>query len=108
MANQTHGNSQQTDGELALDQQTKLPKKYKVLLLNDDYTPMDFVVHVLQRFFQKSADQAQEIMLEVHHKGAGLAGVFTLEIAEMKSMQTNQYARLNQHPLKSIVEPEEG
>lgn len=108
MANKNQQQSQHSDGDLALDQRTQVPKKYKVLLLNDDFTPMDFVVHVLQRFFQKSPEQAQQIMMEVHQKGAGLAGVFTLEIAEMKSMQTNQYARLNQHPLKSIVEPEEG
>ena len=97
----------QADSSTQIESQSKIPKKYKVILLNDDFTPMEFVTHVLQRFFQKNREQAQSIMLEIHHKGAGLAGIYTLEIAEMKSMQVNQYARMNQHPLKSIVEPEE-
>ena len=79
---------------------------YKVLLLNDDYTPMDFVVLVLKRFFGKNEQEATKIMLEVHHKGAGVAGVFSLEVAEMKVMQTNQFAQLNQHPLKATLEEE--
>lgn len=97
---------EQTEGDLAIAPKTKLPKKYKVMLLNDDFTPMDFVVHVLQRFFQKNQEDATQVMLEVHQKGAGVAGIFTLEVAEMKAMQVNQYARLNKHPLKSIVEIE--
>ena len=83
-----------------------LPKMYKVILLNDDFTPMDFVVLVLRRFFAKTEEQATEIMLDVHKKGAGIAGVFTLEMAEMKSMQVNQFARMNQHPLKCTLEVE--
>ncbi len=82
------------------------PKMYKVILLNDDFTPMDFVVLVLQKFFGKSEEQATKVMLDVHQKGAGVAGVFTLEIAEMKSMQVNQFARSNQHPLKCSLEHE--
>jgi ATP-dependent Clp protease adaptor protein ClpS len=82
------------------------PKMYKVILLNDDYTPMDFVVLVLRRFFSKTEEQATEIMLDVHKKGAGIAGVFSLEIAEMKVMQVNQFAQLNQYPLKSTLEEE--
>lgn len=80
------------------------PKMYAVLLLNDDYTPMDFVVHILRRFFGRDEAEATQIMLDVHKKGSGVAGVFTLEVAEMKVMQVNQFARMNQHPLKSTLE----
>ncbi|MCX7979218.1 MAG: ATP-dependent Clp protease adapter ClpS [Bdellovibrionaceae bacterium] len=80
------------------------PRMYAVILLNDDYTPMDFVVLVLKRFFGKSEEEATKIMLDVHKKGSGVAGVYTLEIAEMKVMQVNQFAQLNQHPLKSTIE----
>ena len=79
---------------------------YRVILLNDDYTPMDFVTLVLKRFFAKTEEQAQQIMMDVHQKGSGTAGVFTLETAEMKVMQTNQFAQLNQHPLKCTLEEE--
>lgn len=82
------------------------PRMYKVLLLNDDFTPMDFVVLVIKRFFGKSEEDATKIMLDVHQKGAGMAGVYTLEAAEMKVMQVNQFARQNQHPLKCTMEPE--
>lgn len=80
------------------------PKMYVVVLLNDDYTPMDFVVLVLRRFFGKSDEEASRIMLDVHKKGSGVAGIYTLEVAEMKVMQVNQFARMNQHPLKSSLE----
>ncbi len=79
---------------------------YRVILLNDDYTPMDFVVLVLKRFFAKTDEQAQQVMMDVHQKGSGTAGIFTLETAEMKVMQTNQFAQLNQHPLKCTLEEE--
>lgn len=82
----------------------EVPKMYAVLLMNDDYTPMDFVTLVLRRFFNKSEDEANKIMLDVHKKGSGVAGVFTLEVAEMKVMQVNQFARMNEHPLKSTLE----
>lgn len=82
------------------------PKMYKVVLLNDDFTPMDFVVLVLKRYFSKNEEQATQVMLEVHNKGAGLAGVYTLEIGEMKVMQVNQFARQNQYPLKATLEEE--
>jgi ATP-dependent Clp protease adaptor protein ClpS len=85
---------------------TQKPKMFKVILLNDDYTPMDFVILVLRRFFGKSETEATEIMLDVHKKGHGIAGVFTLEIAEMKVMQVNQFSQMNQHPLKSSLEEE--
>ena len=83
---------------------TKTPSMYRVLLLNDDYTPMDFVVHVLQKFFQKDYNESMRIMLQVHHQGSGVAGVFTYEIGETKVFQVNQYARQNQHPLKCTME----
>lgn len=94
------------EGSVILDSRVETPKMYKVLLLNDDYTPMDFVVLVLMRFFQKTETEAQKVMMEVHKKGAGLAGVFSLEIAEMKVMQVNQFARMNEYPLKSTLEKE--
>lgn len=80
------------------------PKMFKVIILNDDYTPMDFVILVLRRFFGKTEEQATQIMLDVHKKGSGTAGVYTLEVAEMKVMQVNQFAQLNEHPLKSTLE----
>lgn len=82
------------------------PKMYKVILLNDDYTPMEFVVLVLRRFFGKTEEEATKIMLDVHKKGSGVAGVFTLEVAEMKVMQVNQFSQMNEHPLKSTLEEE--
>lgn len=81
------------------------PKMYAVIVLNDDYTPMDFVVLVLRRFFGKTEEQAQALMLEVHQKGSSVAGIYTLEVAEMKVMQVNQFAQMNQYPLKSTLEP---
>lgn len=100
--------SSENDGSLQTQtiSKTDTPKMYRVILLNDDYTPMDFVVLVLKRFFAKTEEQAQQIMLDVHQKGSGTAGVFTLETAEMKVMQTNQFAQLNQHPLKCTLEEE--
>jgi ATP-dependent Clp protease adaptor protein ClpS len=85
---------------------TKKPAMYKVLLLNDDYTPMDFVVQVLEQFFNKSRDEATRIMLHVHRRGVGLCGVFTYEIAETKVMQVMDYARRSQHPLQCTMEKE--
>ena len=85
---------------------TRKPAMYKVLMLNDDYTPMEFVVHVLERFFSKSRDEAQRIMLHVHQRGVGVCGVFTYEVAETKVTQTVDYARKNQHPLQCTLEKE--
>lgn len=86
---------------------TKRPPLYKVLLLNDDYTPMEFVVHVLERFFGLSHAQAFEIMLTVHKKGLAVVGVFSHEIAETKVAQVMDYARRHQHPLQCTMEKEE-
>ncbi len=85
---------------------TAKPPLYKVLLLNDDYTPMEFVVHVLERFFGLSSTQAEAIMLTVHTKGLAVVGVFTHEIAETKVTQVMDYARRNQHPLQCTMEKE--
>ncbi|MCR0981716.1 ATP-dependent Clp protease adapter ClpS [Roseomonas populi] len=83
---------------------TRKPTMYKVLMLNDDYTPMEFVVHVLERFFQKSREQATQIMLHVHRRGVGVCGVFTYEVAETKVTQVMDLARQNQHPLQCTIE----
>ena len=83
---------------------TKKPSMYKVLLLNDDYTPMEFVVHVLERFFAKSREEATQIMLHVHRRGVGICGVFTYEVAETKVTQVIDFARENQHPLQCTLE----
>lgn len=99
-----HQTSADNEGSLETLPHVETPKMYTVILLNDDYTPMDFVILVLRRFFGKNEEDASKIMLDVHKKGAGVAGVFTLEIAEMKVMQVNQFAQLNQHPLKSTLE----
>lgn len=85
---------------------TKKPSLYKVLLLNDDYTPMEFVVYVLQRFFSKNQDEATDIMLHVHQKGVGICGVYTYEVAETKVAQVMDFARKNQHPLQCTMEKE--
>jgi ATP-dependent Clp protease adaptor protein ClpS len=86
--------------------QTKRPALYRVLLLNDDYTPMEFVVYVLERFFNKSVEEATRIMLHVHQHGVGLCGVYTYEVAETKVAQVLDLARRNEHPLQCTMEKE--
>ncbi len=83
---------------------TKRPNMYRVLLLNDDYTPMEFVVHVLERFFNKSREEATRVMLHVHHHGVGECGVYTYEVAETKVTQVMDFARKHQHPLQCVME----
>lgn len=85
---------------------TKKPSLYKVLMLNDDYTPMEFVVMILQRFFKMDVEQATQVMLHVHQRGVGVCGVFTLEIAETKVTQVLDCARAHQHPLQCTIEAE--
>ena len=80
------------------------PPMYRVLLNNDDYTPMDFVILVLKKFFKMDSEQATQLMLTVHYKGKAVCGVYTAEIAETKVMQVNEFARSNQHPLKCTME----
>ena len=82
----------------------KRPPLYKVLLLNDDYTPMEFVVQVLETFFRMSREKATQIMLHVHTRGVGVCGVFTRDIAETKVSQVNEYSRRHQHPLMCTME----
>ncbi len=84
--------------------QTKKPDMYRVLLLNDDYTPMEFVVTVLKKYFHKDGDAATRIMLHVHQNGVGECGVYTYEVAETKVTQVMDYARKHQHPLQCIME----
>jgi ATP-dependent Clp protease adaptor protein ClpS len=95
-------------GDLATKTRTRTqrPSLYKVLLLNDDYTPMEFVVHVLERFFGKSREDAHRIMLLVHQKGVGVCGVYTFEVAETKVAQVIEFARQHQHPLQCTMEKE--
>jgi len=85
---------------------TKKPSLYKVLLLNDDYTPMEFVVHVLERFFGKGREEATQIMLHVHRRGVGVCGVYTYEVAESKVTQVVDFSRRHQHPLQCTMEKE--
>ena len=108
-AAKTPGNPGDDDGfdtGLALKSRpkTKKPAMYKVLMLNDDYTPMEFVIHVLERFFGKSSDEATRIMLHVHQRGVGICGVFTHELAETKATQVMDLARQNDHPLQCTIE----
>ena len=87
-------------------EKTKTPSFYKVIILNDDFTPRDFVVHILQKFFRKNETQATQLMMDVHNKGSGIAGVFTFEIAETKAFQVNDYSRQQGHPLRCVAEKE--
>jgi ATP-dependent Clp protease adaptor protein ClpS len=96
------------DEGLALEEakpRVKRPPLYNVILMNDDYTPMEFVVHILERFFSKDRPSATRIMLEVHTRGKGVCGAYTHEIAETKVAQVNAYSRDNQHPLLCTLEP---
>ncbi len=83
---------------------TKKPKMYKVLMHNDDYTTMEFVVHVLKKFFSKNQEESTAIMLKVHHDGVGVCGIYTYEIAETKCLKVNRYSREKGHPLKCSTE----
>ena len=97
-----------TDNEVGIATKTrakpKKPSQYKVLMLNDDYTPMEFVVMVLKRFFSMDLEQATRVMLHVHQKGVGVCGIFPYEVAETKVNQVMDFARQNQHPLQCTLE----
>ncbi|MGI9289338.1 MAG: ATP-dependent Clp protease adapter ClpS [Pseudomonadales bacterium] len=98
------------DGDLAVEEakpKLKPPPLFRVIIHNDDYTPMDFVVHVLELFFYMNREKATQIMLTVHTKGKAVCGVFTRDIAETKAAQVNQYAREQQHPLLCEIEAED-
>ncbi|PCI32021.1 MAG: ATP-dependent Clp protease adapter ClpS [Alphaproteobacteria bacterium] len=104
---QKDGQDQDKTGVLTKTRpKTKKPSMYKVLMLNDDYTPMDFVVHVLLSYFQKTEDEAVQIMLNVHQTGVGICGVYSFEVAETKVMQVIDNARRNDHPLQCTLEKE--
>ncbi len=92
--------------DVQLDEQisVKLPKQYKVILLNDDYTSMEFVVEVLMEIFHKSASQGESIMLQIHNNGSGMCGIYSYEIAETKAAQVHKRARDNGFPLKAVLE----
>jgi ATP-dependent Clp protease adaptor protein ClpS len=109
-AGRNGGSKQDDDGKTDVvtktKPKTKKPSLYKVLILNDDYTPMEFVVFVLERFFSKGREEATRIMLHVHHKGVGICGVFTYEIAETKVAQVMDMARQHVHPLQCTMEKE--
>ena len=94
--------------QLVLDSRvkTRKPSMYKVLMMNDDYTPMEFVVHVLQHFFNLSNSQANAIMLNVHRRGIGVCGIYSYEVAEAKATKVMEYARQNEHPLQLQLEKE--
>ncbi|TVZ39193.1 ATP-dependent Clp protease adaptor protein ClpS [Alteromonadaceae bacterium 2753L.S.0a.02] len=95
------------DGGLAVQEvkpRLKKPPMYKVVLLNDDYTPMEFVVHVLEVFFNMNREKATHVMLTVHTKGRAVCGVYSRDVAETKAMQVNQFARQNEHPLLCEIE----
>jgi ATP-dependent Clp protease adaptor protein ClpS len=99
---------QQSDGLVVQEAkpQLKKPQLYKVILLNDDYTPMEFVVRVLEQFFHKNREEATRIMLHVHQKGMAVCGVYTREVAETKVRQVMMFSAENRHPLQCTMEPE--
>ena len=103
------GNGDDTGNELVTKTRTvaKRPNLYRVLLLNDDYTPMEFVVFILERFFNRSREQATRIMLHVHQKGVGLCGVYTYEVAETKVAQVLDLAKRHEHPLQCVMEKDD-
>jgi ATP-dependent Clp protease adaptor protein ClpS len=96
--------------DIQLDEKIKVvvsePKRWKVILLNDDSTPMDFVISMLMEVFKHTADTAKEVMLEVHESGSGIAGIYSFEIAEAKAVETTNQARTNNHPLQIKLEEE--
>ena len=106
MSGKTNGNDGETSVITKTRSKTERPPLYKVMLLNDDYTPMEFVVHVLERFFGLTHAQAFEIMLTVHKKGLAVVGVFSFEVAETKVAQAMDFARRHQHPLQCTMEKE--
>lgn len=108
MIRNTKKNNAPADSDTALKPEVakpKLPPLFKVLLLNDDYTPMEFVVETIERFFNKSREQAAQIMLKVHTEGMAVCGVYPQDIAETKMNQVLNFAKENQHPLQCITEP---
>ncbi|MBV6271756.1 ATP-dependent Clp protease adapter ClpS [Alcaligenaceae bacterium CGII-47] len=101
----TETRSQREAAEVSLASRVAPPPMYQVVLLNDDYTPMEFVVHVLREVFHKTMPQAERIMLKVHHEGRGVCGIYTRDIAATRVDAVRQLAHVNQHPLQCVMEP---
>ena len=111
MSEKEGGGNDQLEGDVVVQEakpKLKKPPLFKVVLLNDDYTPMEFVVEVLEIFFRMSREQATHVMLTVHTQGKGVCGIYTRDIAETKMTQVNQYSREHQHPLLCEVEASDG
>ena len=106
MSDKTDGPGQDTSILTKPKAKTERPPLYKVMLLNDDYTPMEFVIHILERFFNKNRQEATDIMLHVHRRGVGVCGIFTYEVAETKVAQVMDFARTNEQPLQCTLEKE--
>jgi len=108
MASKKPASRPEEDDGLAIAERmkTERPRRYTVVFHNDDYTTMEFVVHVLMKFFHKSETEATQIMLHVHHKGYGIVGVYTRDVAETKAQQVMDYAKEHGHPLRCTAEPE--
>jgi len=107
LSNETH---EEAEGDIAVQAakpELKRPPMYAVVLMNDDYTPMDFVIEILQQYFALNLDQATQVMLTVHYEGKGVAGVYPRDIAETKANQVNNYARSQGHPLLCQIEPKD-
>ena len=106
--NEDKNDDNNVDGniKLATNPQTKIPALYRVLMMNDDYTPMEFVIEVLEKFFQKNREEATQIMLHVHQRGVGVCGIYAYDLAETKAMQVMNYARKYEHPLQVQLEKE--
>ena len=92
--------------KLDIKPKTKIPSLYRVLMMNDDYTPMEFVIEVLEKFFQKNREEATQIMLHVHQRGVGVCGIYAYDLAETKATQVMNYARKYEHPLQVQLEKE--
>ena len=107
--NNKHNYEDDYEGQILTEEEVRVkkPNLYRVLILNDDYTPMDFVVHVLQKIFHKAIEEATRLMWKVHTEGQGLCGVFTYDVAQTKVYQTKALARKHQHPLECVMEVEE-
>ena len=105
--NMAEGDAESGEPGVATAEKVKVkkPQMFKVLLHNDDYTTMEFVIHVLQKFFQKNYEESHAIMLKVHHDGIGVCGIYTFEVAESKASKVNKYSRGKGHPLKCSYEP---
>ena len=108
MSDSDKPNEDGTIGNIKLETKpkTKIPALYRVLMMNDDYTPMEFVIEVLEKFFQKSREESTQIMLHVHQRGVGVCGVYAYDVAETKAMQVMNYARKYEHPLQVQLEKE--